>query len=377
MGDCSDAQELAPKGNYKFESAPIGHGKKLEIFGNSRSSAMYFEKEENTAWFWFDALTEDNLVFKIYPADTAADFDFMLYQYSDDHFCRDVVTKKVKPIRSNISRYNTDELSTTGLSMGANDEFVASGPGNHLSKAIKPKKGERYYLVINNVYATETAFTLAFEYYATKEVSGVVKDEETGEPIGNATVSWEEKHGELLAETTTDASTGEFSFQAPVQKGSRMRDYVFSVDGKTYMFNELTVSTTESHKLEPLAVVLPKLKEGEKMIMRNVNFYGDVAVPLPSSWPTFRRLLKLMRNNVTLEIQLEGHTNGCSRGVAFSQRLSDDRAKRVQQYLIEHGIDESRMKAVGFNCSQMLYPEQSHNAEQSENRRVEFRVIKY
>ena len=213
---------------------------------------MYFEKEENTAWFWFDALSDDYLVFKIYPKDTAADFDFMLYQYTDEQFCQDIVSKKVEPIRSNISRYSPEELSATGLSMGTDKEFVRSRPGNHLSKALKTKKGQRYYLVFNNVYGTETGFSLSFQNYTTKELTGIVKDEETGEPIGNATVSWEEKHGELLGETTSNSATGEFSFQGPIQMESRMRDYIFSVDGKQYIFNEQVVSTAENHKLEPL-----------------------------------------------------------------------------------------------------------------------------
>ena len=219
-GDCFNAIELAPQGNHKFETAPIGFGETLEIKGNRGSSAMYFEKEENTAWFWFDALSDDYLVFKIYPKDTAADFDFMLYQYTDEQFCQDIVSKKVEPIRSNISRYSPEELSATGLSMGTDKEFVRSRPGNHLSKALKTKKGQRYYLVFNNVYGTETGFSLSFQNYTTKELTGIVKDEETGEPIGNATVSWEEKHGELLGETTSNSATGEFSFQGPIQMES-------------------------------------------------------------------------------------------------------------------------------------------------------------
>ena len=338
---------------------------------------MYFEKEENTAWFWFDALSDDYLVFKIYPKDTAADFDFMLYQYTNEQFCQDIVSKKVKPIRSNISRYNPEELSATGLSMGTDKEFVRSGPGNHLTKALKTEKGQRYYLVLNNVYGTETGFSLSFQYYTTKELTGIVKDEETGEPIGNATVSWEEKHGELLGETTSNSATGEFSFQAPIQMGSRMRDYIFSVDGKQYIFNEQVVSTAENHKLEPLVALLPKLKKGAKMIMKNVNFYGGRSAPLPSSWPTFRRLLKLMRNNPSLFILIEGHTNGCDIGVVGSQKLSEARANRVKDYLIDRKTQDKRVATKGFNCTQMLYPNTASEAEMRLNRRVEFRVVSY
>ena len=285
--------------------------------------------------------------------------------------------KKVKPIRSNISRYNPEELSATGLSMGAQQEFVRSGIGNHLSKALKTEKGERYFLVLNNVYGTETGFSLSFEYYTIKELTGVVKDEQTGKPIGNASVTWEEKHGELLAESTTDPMTGEYNFSAPVKQGNRMRDYVFSVDGEKYLFNETVVTTSANDTLQPLVTLLPKLRSGLKMTLRNINFYGGRSVPIPSSWPSFRRLLKLMRKNKSLVILIEGHTDGCDMGVQGSQRLSEARANRVKRYLTQHKIAEERVTTQGFNCSQMLYPHPSSDKEAQLNRRVEFRVIEY
>lgn len=378
-GDCLDAVEIAAKGSHKFETSPCWPGEVLEISGNSSSSSMYFEEETHSAWFRFEALSDDYLTFKIYPADTDADFDFMLFKYTDEDFCADVKDKSVKPVRSNISRNNPEFLSATGLSMGATEKFVRSGPGNHYSNAIKTERGDCYYLVLNNVNGSETAFSLAFSYYTTKPVSGVVKDEETGDPISNATVSWEEKHGEVLAESGTNTN-GEYSFEAPVQKGNRMRDYVFAVDGKKYLFNEQVVTTSENHKLEPLVTLLPKLSAGLKMTLRNINFYGGKATPLPSSRPSFRRLLKLMRKNPSLEILIEGHTNGCYRGIGgkeHSQRLSENRANRVKQFLVNRGVSEKRMKAEGFNCSQMLYPNPKSDKEARLNRRVELRVISY
>lgn len=378
-GDCRDAMEIAAKGNYKFETTPCWPGEILDISGNSSNSSMYFEEETHTAWFQFEALADDHLTFKIYPTDTDADFDFMLFEYTDEDFCADVQDKSVKPIRSNISRNDPELLSATGLSMGASEKFVRPGPGNPYSQAIKTEKGDCYYLVLNNVHGTETGFNLSFNYYTTKTVSGVVKDEETGKAIENATVTWEEKHGEVLAESTTDAE-GEYSFEAPVQKGNRMRDYVFSVDGKKYLFNEEVVTTSENHKLEPLVTLLPKLRAGLKMTLRNINFYGGIATPLPSSRPSFGRLLKLLRKNPSLEILIEGHTNGCYRGIGgieHSQNLSENRANRVKQFLVKRGVSEERMKAEGFNCSQMLYPDPKTPMEQQLNRRVELRVISY
>ncbi|MFT5902825.1 MAG: hypothetical protein ACI9LA_002044, partial [Bacteroidia bacterium] len=126
-GDCANAVEIAPKGKHSFSSSPVGFGDELEISGNSLRSKQYIRQEHNSAWFWFDALSDDQLVFKIYPRDTKADFDFMLFKYTDENFCADVKSKKTKPIRSNISRNKPDEFSATGLSVGSNEEYVKAG----------------------------------------------------------------------------------------------------------------------------------------------------------------------------------------------------------------------------------------------------------
>lgn len=376
-GDCFSAAQIDAKGVYRFETAPKGHGTKLEISGNPINSSHYFQHEDNTAWFYFDALSDDMLVFKIYPNDTAADFDFLLFKYSDEKFCSDVISKKVKPVRTNISRYDPGVMSATGLSAGSKDEFVPAGPGDHFSKAMKVNKGERYYLVINNVYGTETGFSLSFEYYTTTTLSGLVKDEGSGKPIGNAIVTWEEKSGELLAEGKSDPVTGEYDFSVPVRKGSRLGEYVLSVSEPAHFFTDQLVKASSTEPPKMLVTVLPELKKGKKMILKNINFFGDSDQALPSCRPTFRRLEKLMKANNSLIIRIEGHTNGCSRGVDYSQRLSEARARAVMNYLTGHRIEAERVSTIGLNCSQMLFPKANSEQESSQNRRVEFVVVDY
>lgn len=375
--DCSDATEIAPKGSYLFAESPKGYGRSLEIRGNDIRNPLYFQRENNTAWFWFEALTDDLLVFRIYPKDTTADFDFMLFEYTDEDFCTNMVSKKVKPIRSNISRFNPQELSVTGLSAGAKDDFVPAGPGNHFSKAVNTVKGKRYYLVIDNVYGTETSFHISFDYYTTTTVSGSVKDEDTGQPIGNATVTWEERTGEVLAIGTSDPETGEYSFTAPIRKGNRLVDYVLSITEPQRLFSEQRVKASSSEPPKPLVAVLPTLKKGRKMALNNINFFGNSETPLPSSRTSLKRVLRLMRSNNSLVVRIEGHTHACGNGIAFSQRLSEARAQAVKNYLVKHGIKAERISTIGLNCSQMLFPQAKNAEEQELNRRVEFMVVEY
>lgn len=71
-------------------------------------------------------------------------------------------------------------------------------------------------------------------------------------------------------------------------------------------------------------------------------------------------------------ISIEGHTD-TDGSDSYNQNLSDRRAASVMTYLVENGIEESRMSSVGFGESKPLVDEKS-DADKETNRRVEFRI---
>ena len=375
--DCFNAPIIKAEGKYRFEESPQGIGEKVEFSGNSSNSLQYFKKEHNSAWFQFDAVTDGILIFKIIPKDTATDFDFLLFKYTDENFCSDVVKKKIKPLRTNISRYSPEENSVTGLWLGAGEERVHSGPGNHLSKAIDVEQGDQYYLVLDNVYGNKAGFSLVFDYYKTVEVTGVIKNDENNLINEEVKVMWESKTGELLAQTIADKTTGKFKLYAPILKTSRSGDYTLSVESNNHFFFEKMIKITSETFPDPINVILPALKKGKNIVLNNINFHGGSPRALTTSIPSFKRILKLMKRNKSLIIRIDGHTNGCPGGIASSQDLSLARASTVKTFLIKKGIDSERITVKGFNCTQMLFPTTGTEEEQSLNRRVEILVTSY
>ncbi|MDC0339077.1 OmpA family protein [Flavobacteriales bacterium] len=375
--DCFNAAIIDAEGEFTFKESPQGIGEELEFSGNPSNSLQYFKKEHNSAWFQFDPVYSGILIFKIIPKDTAADFDFLLFKYTDENFCSDIVKKKIKPLRTNISRYNPEENSVTGLSLGADEERVHSGPGSHLSKAIDVEQGDRYCLVLDNVYGNKAGFSLVFDYYKTVEIIGVIKNDENNLINEEVKVLWESKTGELLAQTIADKTTGEFKLDAPVLKTSSPGDYTLSVESNNHFFFEKMIKITSATFPDPINVILPELKKGKNIVLNNINFFGGSPSALPASIPTFKRILKLMKRNKSLRIRIDGHTNGCPGGTAVSQDLSLARALTVKSFLIKKGIDAERITVKGFNCTQMLFPSTGTEEEQSLNRRVEILVTGY
>ena len=70
---------------------------------------------------------------------------------------------------------------------------------------------------------------------------------------------------------------------------------------------------------------------------------------------------------------IEGHTDNVG-AAAYNKRLSERRAQAVKDYFIKAGIENYRMKAVGYGFSR---PAASNDTEEgrAENRRVELTPV--
>jgi outer membrane protein OmpA-like peptidoglycan-associated protein len=73
------------------------------------------------------------------------------------------------------------------------------------------------------------------------------------------------------------------------------------------------------------------------------------------------------------KISVEGHTDNVGKA-DFNQKLSEQRAKSVMQYLIERGIDASRLQFVGYGFTKPVADNKTDEGK-AKNRRVEL-VIK-
>jgi outer membrane protein OmpA-like peptidoglycan-associated protein len=93
------------------------------------------------------------------------------------------------------------------------------------------------------------------------------------------------------------------------------------------------------------------------------------------SYPLLNHLTKLLADHPEyVHIDVQGHAD--ERGPAsYNKRLSAMRAKAVLEYLVKHGIKESRLSYQGFGSSRPLVKKNSEHAWFL-NRRVEFKVTR-
>ena len=80
-----------------------------------------------------------------------------------------------------------------------------------------------------------------------------------------------------------------------------------------------------------------------------------------------------LKENPDLKVEIAGHTD--SRGSdAYNQKLSENRAKAVYDYLTSHGISKSRLSYKGYGESQPIATNETDEGRQK-NRRVELHII--
>lgn len=94
------------------------------------------------------------------------------------------------------------------------------------------------------------------------------------------------------------------------------------------------------------------------------------------------KLLKIMQDNPTLKIQIEGHIccfgNSVFDGYDYDSEdfhLSENRAKAVYEFLVYKGIAKDRLSYKGFGKTHPLVDPEKTPEDEDKNRRVEIRVL--
>lgn len=114
------------------------------------------------------------------------------------------------------------------------------------------------------------------------------------------------------------------------------------------------------------------LRDGNDVIIRLVglNFAVGKSVIEPQYFSLLTKVQKAIRTFPDCNITVEGHTDAYG-GDEMNQKLSEERAKAVRQYLIANmGLSETRISAVGFGETKPIANNETSEGR-TKNRRID------
>ena len=94
--------------------------------------------------------------------------------------------------------------------------------------------------------------------------------------------------------------------------------------------------------------------------------------------PEFQRILDkhaaFLVKNPSTKVTIEGHTDSVGSD-QLNQKLSEERANSVRDFLIDKGIDSARLSAIGYGEEKPIATNNTR-AGRAQNRRVEINLVK-
>ncbi len=197
---------------------------------------------------------------------------------------------------------------------------------------------------------------------------GKVFNSKTGEPI-NATLSLVSlKNDSTLYQFESDGKTGDFVMLYPENAVSGLY-----VEKKGFLPKIYNVERDKIQNVKDLKVELVPVASGEAFVFENVFFDFDKFDLKPESVTSLKRLQKFLLENANVNILISGHTDNIGSGV-YNQRLSLQRAKSVQDFLVKGGLHPGRVMVEGKGDKEPLVPNSSPE-NQALNRRITIKIL--
>ncbi|NLA24834.1 MAG: OmpA family protein, partial [Bacteroidales bacterium] len=182
-------------------------------------------------------------------------------------------------------------------------------------------------------------------------VKGYVYDVETKLRLGAVCELIDLETEDLVAKEISDNNTGEYLVCLPID-----RDYAFNVDKQGYMFYSENFSLSNLEEpTEPYVMNIPlkPLKAGVTVVLKNIFFDFNKYDLKAESYAELNKVVDFMNKNPKISIEIGGHTDNVG-SKAFNQTLSTNRAKAVLDYLVNKGIDKSRLTFKGYDFAQPI-----------------------
>lgn len=247
------------------------------------------------------------------------------------------------------------------ISFLGNEKPVQISTEDNLIASLVAPVTEAANIVAEAVKINTTAITL---------LKGVISDEKNDQPLEAVITLTDNSTGKEIASFKSNSITGKYLVSLPSGK-----NYGIAVKNDKYLFHSenFDILATANYQEITKDIQLKSIDIGKRIVLKNVFYDFDKATLRPESETELNLLIKLLKENPTMKIEISSHTDNKG-SEKYNLDLSDRRSKSVVEYLITKGIDKGRLTSKGYGFSDPLAPNDTDEGRQM-NRRTEFKII--
>ena len=354
---CSGQVLVSVNANYKLNFPGIKGIDKSKLHGYLPNEVV----TKNAIWICYEPKNNGDL--KINCKTQIDSMHFVIFKTDVSDACQDIQNKKAQVLfiktNTNCSEFENAKME---LKSGYKYTFVflakeklESNIDIQLDYLEKGENGGELLdtLSLNLVYARD------------KPVYSIhVLDEFTKKPVKSR----------IVISNTVDLDGTYTASDLFLNQKRQIKESIIKIDAEGYLSKDLLNHKISLTKHTSDTILLTPVKRGTVAKLDEIYFAAGLAVILEESDPKLKRLRDFMILNPSVNIEIQGHVNDDSQRGFVSKRLSKRRAKRILNYLVENGISESRLTAVGFGNSKPVFKNPKNDEEKEANRRVEILI---
>jgi len=199
---------------------------------------------------------------------------------------------------------------------------------------------------------------------------GRVFDAVTKKPIQADVQLYDLLTDELTQYVTSDPEDGDYT--VVLNEG---RQYAMYAAANKYLMRSLSFDYSDKRSFDPLTldIYLEPLRAGRSIVLNNLFFNTNEFELKPNSRTELNRLIQFMRQYQDVAVEISGHTDDVGADTD-NMTLSQNRARAVYNYLVEHGVKATRLRYKGYGETKPLAANDTEQHRQ-QNRRIEFRIL--
>ena len=201
-------------------------------------------------------------------------------------------------------------------------------------------------------------------------VKGKVLDASTNKPLYADVHFKPQKISNAEGIAKSDPQNGAYKIILP--RGHAYR-YQARIKGYLSMSKQIDLTTVNRYGEVEENLYLVPLVEGQKIPLDNIFFVRSQAEMHPSSFSELDRLVEILNEHPSLEIELGGHTDNLGQ-TQLNFDLSLRRVDAVKQYLTSMGIRPNRLHTKGYGDTKPIASNE-RELDRRLNRRVEFTIL--